>query len=516
MQPLSGKNSRSRMLSVPKTVAAPVGGLNSRDPLASMKAEDALTLDNFICRPTSVQLRKGQATHATTSSTGLQVESLLPYRDGGAGKLFAGTSAGIFDATSGGVLSVVAKACTDGKWIGVNAANAGIRYLVMVNGVDTPVFYNGTVWANTVITGIADPTKLSNIHQHSFRLYFTETGTLSFWYLAVNAVQGAATEFPLGGIFTKGGSLLAIGSWTVDNGNGPDDLTVFVTTEGEIAVYVGTDPSNAATWALRGVYETAIPIGKKCLYRLGGELLIITESGLVSVSKMLQSVAIDRTTSISDKTIGELSSLADLYSTEFGWELTRFSGEDILILNVPNSTQASTVQMVMNTQTGAWSKFRAMPANCFAEYDGALYYGGAGTVVKALTGTDDFGANITATVKTAFNYFGYGLRQKHVKLVRVNLTISKRTIISFALTPNFRTTDAISQAAGSSNAQSLFDVSLWDQSYWAEAAFTDDNWRSVAQIPGYCMALLMQVNDKDLELEWNSVDYVLGIGSVFG
>jgi hypothetical protein len=499
-------------------VAAPVGGLNSRDPLAAMKPEDALVLDNFICRPTSVELRKGQATYATLPSTDQQVYSLLPYRDGGTGKLFAGTDAGVYDCTAGGALTTTVASCTSGKWIGINSANAGIRYLVMVNGVDSPIFYNGTVWATSVITNGGagfDSKKLNNIYQHNFRLYFTYEGSLSFYYLAVNAVQGAATEFPLGGIFRKGGALVAVASWSVDSGTGADDFAVFITTEGEMAIYRGIDPDNAATWELAGIFELPKPIGKKCAYRMGGELLIITESGIVSASKFLQSIAVDRTTSLSDKTRGELSSLATAYKTVFGWECLRYSNEDLLIVNVPNSTQTSTVQMCMNTLTGAWSKFKEMPANCFAEFNGSLYYGGKGSVVKALTGTDDFGANITATAKTAFNYFGMGVQRKHVALLRPNFYLSKKVLISFALSPDFQIDDVISQSSSSPNGISLFDVSHWDQSYWAGESFTDDQWRTVFQKPGYCIALLLQVNEKDLELNWNTTDYLISLGGVF-
>jgi len=514
-RPLNSKNARANALSVPKTVQSPVGGLNSRDPLAKMRPEDALILENFICRPVLVELRAGQASYGSIPVANAQVESLLPYRNGASGKLFAGTSFGIYNTSVAGVATLEI-ACTDGKWISVNSANAGIRYLVMVNGVDLPLFYNGTIWQTSVITGISDSKLLNTIHQHSFRLFFTEEGTLSFWYLPVNSVQGVVAEFPLGALFTKGGALQAIGSWTVDNGTGSDDLAVFITSEGELAVYRGTDPSNAATWAMVGVYELPKPIGKNCFYRLGGELLVITESGLVSVSKLLQSVAIDRTSSLSDKTRGEISTLATAFKGVFGWELLRYSPEDVLILNIPNSTQTGTVQMVMNTLTGAWSKFTGMPANCFAEFNGNLYYGGNAVVVQALTGQSDFGNNIVGKVKTAFNYFGYGIRQKHVKLLRPNFHVSKKLSVSFALSTNFQVYDVISQSSTTPNGVSLWDVSTWDQSYWVGDSFTDDQWRTVAQKPGYCIALLLQINDKDVSFQWFATDYLLGLGNLLG
>jgi hypothetical protein len=480
-----------------------------------MAPTDALVLDNFICRPTCVELRKGQQDHVTAVDPTEQVYSLLPYRDGGTGKLFAGLDSGIYDVTAAGAMTVPVAACTSGKWESLNAANAGIRYLVLVNGVDLPKFYDGTTWQTAVITGVANPEAFTTISQFKFRIFLTQADSLSFWYLAVNAVQGAATEFPLAPLFTKGGALVAANSWTVDTGIGADDYAVFMTSEGEVAVYKGIDPSNAATWELVGVYSTAKPVGKKCLYKYNGELLLITDSGLISLSKLLQSSAIDRTTSITDKAQGEISNLALLYGSEFGWELVQYSLEDLLILNSPNTQQLTTVQFAMNTITGAWSKFRAMPANCFAEFNGNLYYGSLGKVAQALTGEDDFGANITATAKTSFNYFGMGIRQKHVKMLRPNFYLSKKITVSFALSPNFQVNDYIAQSSTSPNGFSLFDISLWDQAVWSGDTFTDDQWRTVAQKPGYCMATLLQLNDKDLNFQWNSTDYLLAAGSNF-
>lgn len=515
MEALSPATARSRTLSVPKTIPAPVGGLNSRDPLASMRPEDALKLENFICRPTTVELRSGQVNYATGFTSNLQIDALLVYNNGAAGKLFACTNSGIFDVSVAGVVGASVYPSTNGHWSYVNSVNAGVRYIVAVNGTNKAIFYNGVTAAESVITGV-DSATLTTVHQHQFRLFFTEAGTLTAWYLAVNAVQGAAVAFGLGPLFRKGGYLQAIGSWTVDNGTGSDDLAAFITSEGEVAVYRGTDPSNAATWTLLGIYETPKPVGRNCFYRLGGELLIITESGIVSLSKMLQSVAVDKTTSISDKTRGEISLLATMNKNALGWQMLRYSPQDILILNVPNATQENTVQMVMNTLTGAWSKFTSMGANCFAEFNGNLFYGTNAKVVQALTGQSDFGNNITATAKTAFNYFGYGMRSKHVKLLRPNFYLSKKTLINFALSVNFQINEPITQTTTSPNGVSLFDQSSWDQSYWADADFTDDQWRTVTQKMGYCISTLLQINDKDLSFKWNSTDYLLGIGSLFG
>lgn len=516
--PMAGGKPRAQTTAAQSTVPAPVGGLNSRDPLASMSPEDALVLDNFICRPTSIELRKGQQDAVTGFGGNTRVFSLMPFRDGTNERLFAATNSGLFDVTVPGVVGPAVSPCTNGKWESVNSANAGIRYIVAVNGSDVPKLYNGATWQDTVITGLPvgkTPQMLSNISQFKFRLFFTMTGSLSFFYFDVNAVQGAIHEFPLSPIFTEGGYLVACSNWTIDGGNGSDDYAVFITSEGEVAIYKGIDPSDATNWALVGVYALPRPIGKKCLVKYGGDLLVLTESGLLPLSKVLQAASIDRTTNISDKILGDISAAASQYKTNFGWSLTHFSAEDILIMNVPTDNNGAAIQYVMNTITGAWSKFKGFNAGCFVEFGAKLYYGGTSKVVQALTTQADFGANITATAKTAFNYFGAKLKIKHVKVLRPNLYLSKKTVVNFAISPNFQVDDYISQSSSSPNGQSQFDISHWDQALWSGVEFIDDQWRTVAQRPGYCLATLLQVNDKNLSFQWNSTDYLLAIGTPF-
>lgn len=506
---LSPSPSPVQMAALMKSAGAPTGGLNSRDSLAAMKPEDALMLENIICRSTYVETRSGQEDFVTGFPTDAKVKALMPYRDGSVDKLFAATDTAIYDVTSTGTLGAAVAPSTNGYWISLNSANAGIRYLLAVNGVDGMKFYDGTSWTDAAITGL-DSTTITNISQFKFRVFMLEAGTLSFWYLAVNAVQGAATEFPLGPVFSKGGSLLACASWTLDGGNGSDDYAVFITTEGEVAIYRGIDPSDADNFALVGVYNLPRPIGKKCLYKFGGDLLVITEEGLIELSRSLQSVAVEKTASITDKNQGNISAATKLYKGNAGWELTHLSAENLLILNVPTTEWISSFQYVMNTTTGAWSSFTNMNANCFVEFGARLFYGTTEKVVYALSAErSDFGANITATMQTAYNFFGSKVAKKFVTLMKPMLTVSKQTSLSFALSPDFQTNNYLTQSSVGSNGLSLFDVSLWDQSYWVGGLFSDLSWRTVTQRPATCFSTLMRVNDKNLTFQWHNTDYLV-------
>lgn len=511
-KPMAGRVNPTTLSATPASLPAPVGGLNFRDPLTSMRPGDALILDNLLCRPEQVEGRKGQENFVTGFNA--KVWALMPYRAAPVDKLFAATDNGIYDATVAGEVGAPVHPCTNGKWESINGANAGIRYLLACNGVDPVALYNGTVWANAEITG-ADSSKFTNISHFKFRVFFTYKDSLSFYYLGVNAVQGPASEFPLAPLFVKGGSLLASGNWTIDGGDGSDDYAVFITTEGEVAVYKGTDPSNAANWALHGVYSIARPIGKKCLFKYGGDLIILTESGLVKMSSVLQGNAIERQTTISDKIVGGLSSDARAYKANFGWGLTLYSGEDIVLLNVPTVEGAQAVQYAMNTLTRAWSKFKNINALCIAEMGSRLYAGMDGKVALILAGKSDFGANIVLTMKTAYTTFGMPTSRKHVKLLRMNYLTSKALKVNMALTIDYSSATYISSTSATSNNEALFDASTWDQAFWTGDEFISSNWRTVAHKPGHALSLLVQISDKDYSFSWTNTDYLLSNGFSF-
>jgi hypothetical protein len=164
-------------------------------------------------------------------------------------------------------------------------SNAGAQFLIGVSGLDVAFSYDGTTFSNLAITGITgSAANLSHVFTFKGRLFFAQKDQLGFYYLAVGAIQGAASYFDLSQVARKGGYLVASASFSADSGNGPADYAVFITSEGEYIVYAGTDPSNASNWALVGRYYAAPPIGRKCTFNYGSELVIITMDGAVPFS----------------------------------------------------------------------------------------------------------------------------------------------------------------------------------------------------------------------------------------
>ena len=513
-----------------RTIPAPVGGWNARDPIAAMPATDALFLNNFFPRAGDVMLRPGSALFATLPAdtepgSPHNVRGLLSYKAAnGAAKLFASANDGIYDVTAGGTVAIPYSVASNSEWFSVNITTAGGSFLWCCNGVDKPRYFNGTAW--TILDAASTPalagitsTKITNVSLFKSRLFFTEKDSLSFWYLPVNSVAGTALEFPLGALFRRGGYLMATDAWTLDGGNGPEDYFAAVTSEGEVAVYAGTDPSSASAWVLKGIYYIGRPLSRRCFVKVGGDLCLLTVQGLYPLSRALLSATIDRRSAISDKISSAWVSYTESFSGFFGWQPVMFPEATFLLVNVPvlsrhDINSVYSYQFVMNTQTGAWTRFVGMPAETWAAHDGKLYFALHNKVYQAWTGTDDVGTPIDATAKTAFMYLSRG-KLVHAKLVRPIITTNVSVNLRVGVDTDYQEAETVSGSAISyAQFQSKWDVSKWDEGYWSSGASTVAKWRSVSHQPGYALAVRLRIAAKGVTMSWIATDMILQRGGL--
>jgi hypothetical protein len=396
---------------------APVKGWMTQESPVDAEEQSALILDNFFPEPQGVRVRRGYTSRAT-GMTG-NVESLLVYTSASASKLFAANDGNIYDVSSSGAVGAAdISGLTNDRWQSVMMANSGTQYLYIVNGADAPRHYNGSAWATPAITGVDESTFI-NISLHKKRLWFTPVNSMSLWYLAVDAIAGAASEFPVGALFKRGGYVMATGTWSIDAGDGMDDLFVIITSQGEIALYAGTDPSSANTWELVGVYRVGDPIGRRCLLQVGADLAIMTEDGVIPISVVFRGDADRAVAAHKALTRNIREAWADAVQRgddAFGWEMISYPHRNMALVNIPASGGELTWQFAYNTITGAWGRFRNQEANCWAVFDDELYFGGTdGEVFQADYGNSDDGVAITASMLPAYMHLGPKGRLKHVK-----------------------------------------------------------------------------------------------------
>lgn len=407
-------------------VTMPLGGLDRLSGLSEMPADRAVVMTNMMPDRSTISVRNGYTTFA--AGLGAPVETLIPWRGPeGTNKLFGAAGANVYDVTAGGAVGAAAiSSMTNARWQFTHMATSGGQFVWMCNGADAERHYNGSTWATPTLTNLTAGTAIQ-VMTHQRRLFMVIKDTQKFGYLPVDSVAGTVAFFDLGPMFRSGGYLMACGSWTIDTGVGPDDFAVFISSEGEAVVYQGIDPSDADSWSVRGVYKVGRPIGRRCVTNFGGDLWIMTHDGLVSMSGVIQSADAQWEASgvVVSQNIRDLwSSDASSYGDAFGWQAIVWPEGRIAIVNVPEIQNTRQHQLVMNTLTGAWGgPFTGLPAACWGQVGGSLYFGGNdGKVYSALAAdvhSDDGGA-INWEMVTAFS--GYGdPAMKHTK--RVYLTV---------------------------------------------------------------------------------------------
>ncbi|MDQ0084585.1 hypothetical protein J2W35_004954 [Variovorax boronicumulans] len=488
---------------------APIGGLNARDPLAAMKPTDAVILENWWPGPSSVEVRKGW----TQWSTGYvnPVQTLMRYAPtSGAYKLFAAAGGSIFDATAlGPVGAAVVTGLSSAQWQHTNIITPGGSFLWMVNGADTAQMYNGAAWSVPAVTGVST-NNIINLNVFGNRLFMVEKNTLKVWYLPVQSIAGAATAFDLSTIFGRGGYLMAMGTWSVDAGNGMNDLAVFVSSEGEVAIYQGADP---ASWTKQGVYLVGRPIGRKCLTKVAGDCLLLCEDGLYPLSRALQSSTIDRSIAVTDKIQKLIADATTTYSANYGWQTTLFPDANQLWINVP-SNNLNNYQFVQNTISGSWTKFTNMNAMCWEVTGQSIFFGTTNAVCKAWNGQFDNTAQIQADALCAYQNFRAQAATKFFTMVRPSLTADGNPSILYGLDLDFldRPADgALSYIPPT--ASMVWGTMVWGSMIWGGSLQQIGSWETVGGT-GYYAALRLTVQANGSQVIWNATDYVYQVGGV--
>lgn len=500
-----------QQISQTKSVPAPTGGWNARDSLAEMAENDAVILDDFFPTATDVMLRYGNSNHVTGISG--TVETLMPYTPvSGTNQLFGAASASIYNVTSAGAVgAAVQSGLTNARWQYVNFNATGTTVLYIVNGADAERYWDGASWTLPTLTGITAGDAIG-INVHKSRIWFALKGKLKAAYLPVAAIAGTVSLFDLGQIFRRGGYLMAIATWTLDAGYGLDDHLVFITSEGEVAVYRGTDPTSASTWSLVGVFNLGSPMGRRCFEKTGGDLVIINKDGLLPFAKGLMSSRVSTKVALTDKIQKAISEATSVYSSNFGWQVQLFPAQNQLYLNVPIGGGIA-YQYVMNTITGAWCRFRNWNASCWALFNDALYFGTASKVCKAWDTNADGGNNINAEALQAFNSFGVDSQQKIVRMVRPIITTNGSPGLTLGINTDFDQTAPSGTPTFTGFTAGLWGSGTWGSAVWGSQGEVKRDWQGAYGV-GYWAALHMKSASKGITLNWASTDYVYERGGV--
>ena len=471
-----------------RPVPPPSGGLNYVAALADMSNRYAVVLDNFLAYPDRVEMRYGATDHVTGFVS--PVKGLWVWNGPTSQKLFATCDDGVFDATAAGAVGASVATITDGRTVATTIATGAGHYLLMANAVNDLQQYDGTTWSTVAAFGSLNTNTIYGIETYKQRIFMLQEDTLNLWYLPVNSISGSATSYPLGAIFRLGGKLQSIATWTIDGGAGPDDHLVVVTSNGEVAVFSGTDPSDDTTWSLLGVYYIARPLGQLALYKYGGDVLLLTEGGLWALSTALQTASVDRAGLVSRRIQPLLAEQALTHGTTHGWQVIHHPNVPMLLINVPGVSGGQ--QLAMHGENKSWSTFSNWPATCWARVGTNLFYGGAATVVHAWTGSADFGANIVATMLGAYSTFGLA-RDKHVKMMRSTFKSTGSFSYVLGIDNDFANAPSETEIGALVSGAALWGTGLWGEALWGGQTEFRREWRTVPDVDGVYKAVYCQV-----------------------
>lgn len=415
------------------------------------------------------------------------------------------------------IASVTGLGSADWEW--VQFTTTGGTFLRLVNGVNTPLVYDGSTWGTTpTITGVT-ASSLSHVWAFKNRLFFVEKNTFNAWYLPVDSIGGAATVFRLGGEFTLGGALMFGATWSVDSGAGLEEKCVFVSTEGEVVIYTGTDPASASTWAKSGNYRIGRPLGPRAIVKGGGDLAIATDIGLIPLSK---AITIDKAAigaqavsyAIEEEWKSEVAQRVGVYP----WHVEMWPTGQIAVIAMPSYSSLPLRCFVANLRTGAWSRFTGWDTHCLGLYQDRLFFGtSTGTIVEAEVGGLDQGAAYTCTYVGLFTDASHGPLPKVPSLMRAVYLSPSRVGDKVGVTFDYKVTlptapDAMAIVGGANT----WNNALWNQGIWSgeQQPNTFADWRAATGI-GHAVAPIWMVTvgqeaEPDGQLVRMDMQYTVG------
>jgi len=382
----------------------PVGGLNTRDDPRALAATEASVLDNFYPEERNIVSRHNAvAKQLVTKVDDFEFTSIHSFLDGNGMEWVVFTFCLIDeDPLEFGVgahivgLGAVdlADGLTNGNFFSINFNGN----LLLFNGHDAPMRVLTSALQITLqaatYTGPTYPYALIQGTTYRNRLYLVTQAQSegadddvigSLYYGGVDEIQGALTEFDVAPLLKNGGMPYAVGTWTFDDSGGFDDRLVVYGSNGDLMIFEGSFPAGD-DWRKVAHFIISPPVCRNCFAKNGGDLLILTQYGVLSVAALAATAKDSTSVSyLSDKitpTITDylLTTNKRLIGPEAGDpDYTQlFVHKDVLIVNcqIDDGGEYDTEQLVMNLKTGAWCRYRDLNTCNFISYGGQIFAAG--------------------------------------------------------------------------------------------------------------------------------------------
>jgi hypothetical protein len=497
---------------VQERFALPTGGLNFQANTMTMGPDDAYVLDNLIARTQGLELRKGwQYWVPQASSFTVPVRTIMPFiaQSSADSKLFAGVADNkVYDITALDTIPVLSltpstPADISGEWYFTNyvaayatnlcmvAAGAGYYRYNKATGWKEILIGNGTD-GNSVTFPVGDTTTTKDFAfcwVFKNRLWFIRKQSAVCYFLPTGQTAGVLAMWDFGPQLIHGGSLAWAANWTYDSGQGIDDSLILASDSGDVLIYQGTDPVNATTFSLKGVWFIGrLPAGRRGFGQYGGDVFAVTEYGVTRISDL---VAGKTHTTEMMGTIGQKINpfLAQAVSGTIGqtyWYITPYPTEELIFVGSPNITADGDLQSYsMNSLNGSWNTISKITPLCAATFYGKMIAGNRdGSVIQCFVGYKDgdtpggsgAGSDITGRMIGSFLEYGSPVANKRMLRVRLYGLADGRPIWAAKFLAEYDIYSVLNVYGLVPVSSYVWDVARWDQALWQAGKTTFKQW----------------------------------------
>ena len=478
------------------TMPAPMGGINNAAPLSQMPITDTIMTENMRATAYGLSVRKGYKQWCETIPEGNGVKTIIPGNSSGrlnvGDKLFATTNDGIYDVTvfGGPPVKVVdfPDKDDDAGWCSWhNFTNiGGLQYILICDLINGYYFYDFQLDTFSKVEGGTGPGKINGVDPDEFcyvtvwknRVWFVQRNSTRGWYLeTVGIFTGKAIAFDFGSKFRYGGFLKTLNNWTLDAGVGVDDHLVAVSSEGDVLVYTGTDPTTAGSFGLKGnwfIGET--PRGRRGASDYGGDLLLASQFGVVPLSALVSGLQDEDKLYFTAK-INSLYRIAYEERRDlFGLEVKSLPAEGLMMVVWPKVESKEDVQLAYDPITQSWTIFSGIPMLTVEHYRGTTYFGSHDNDVFTLADgpdhvmldpeTDGEAREIAFSLTTAFTDFQMPGQFKRAQFIRPVFIADNVPLYGIEARFDYDISEVTPPPSGPPAAVSIWDLATWDLNRW--------------------------------------------------
>jgi hypothetical protein len=482
------------------TIPAPTRGIIMNENEAYTQPGAAVFCDNWKPTMKGVSLRGGCERWCVLPDA-VPVVSAFEYASGNNQRMYAGQLTKLWDVTTGTPV-LIKSGQTSGNYSASQLANANGDWMLVLNDAgDAPLRYNGTDWEVLIpgyvppagkpstITGpagsaVVNGQNLTYVCKYRNRFFFIEANSMNAWYLGIDAVGGALNMIPLSGAASRGGKLLFCATWSIDAGNGIDDKLVFATNLGEILVFTGSNPGDAANWRQEGRYEMSPPLGMNAHIAVGGDLLVATVDGILPTSGAITKDRAELELAAITRNIKPMWREEVLDKREHPWTMKKWDEYGGIFTTFPGGMPGKYRCLVTNAATGAHTRFTGWDAMCFIRMRGDCFFGTQNGIIMQMdrTGKDD-GNHYVATLVGGWEMFQAPSQTLTWRQARASFTAKQGEPFQPQLSCTTDFVVVIPQPPPIGDDPGILD--LWDEGLWGPLGSSTPNPPPPADVDTY-------------------------------